>query len=346
MRALFACSLPIRSLLLLSASATLFLTTTSASGGAQAPDNRAGYDKAARATVIHPAVVYLSADADSQKVSEVTPGHEVVVTERSGPWVKVFANTDLQDKTEDEPEFGEQEIVTPASGWIRDKGVISPATPNGDVLLYGVAAGLEDEASQPHAPKGADTAAHLLYRRVVEYFPRSPLAAESAWRAADVRWQIERRDVSTLPSAKEQDAYLRPQIYEGEMKKVLKSYPGTKFAAMAAYEMIDNKLCGDWQGLPKCPEMEAGLYERYAKQFPDGPKTAEALYNAAYREGVAVTMYTVDGNKRRADAAASRTQALAEEMRARFPQSDFGARAESVAYRVEQGIAVYGSDRD
>ena len=314
--------------------------------GAQGNDSRAGYDRAARATVVHEANVYLSADGDSQKVAEVGPGHEVVVTEHNGPWVKVFANTDIKDATEDQPDFSDDETVTPASGWIRDKGVVAPSTPNGDVILFGAAAGMEDEASQPHAPKGAAGAAHLLYRRVAEYFPQSPLAPEAAWRSADVRWQIDRRDVSTLPSAKEQDAYLRPQIYEGEMKKVMKGYPGTKFAALAAYELLDNKLCGDWQGLPKCPEMEAGLYERYAKQYPDSPKAAEALYNATYREGVAVTMYSVDGNKKRADAAAAKTQGLAEEVRTRFPQSDFGARAQSVAYRVQQGIAVYGSDRD
>ncbi len=312
----------------------------------QTENAKAGYDKAARATLLHNATVYLSADAESQKVSEVTPGHEVVVTERSGPWVKVFANTDTRDDAEDQPDFGTDEKVTPASGWIRDKGVITPATSGGDVILYGAAAGMEDEAAQPHAPKGAAAGAHLLYRRVSEYFPQSPLAAEAAWRSADVRWQMERRDVSSLPSAKEQEAYLRPQIFEGEMKKVIKRYPGTRYAAMAAYKMLDNKLCGDWQGLPKCPEMEAGLYEKYAKQFPDGPKTAEALYNAAYREGVAVTMYTVDGNRKRAEAAAAKTQALATESRSRFPQSDFGARAQSVAYRVQQGIAVYGSDRD
>ncbi len=314
--------------------------------GAQTQNAKAGYDKAARATLLHDANVYLAADAESQKVSEVTPGHEVVVTERSGPWVKVFANTDVQDDSEDQPDFGGDDKVTPASGWIRDKGVISPSTPNGDVLLYGAAAEMEDQASQPHAPKGAAAGAHLLYRRVAEYFPQSTLAPEAAWRAADVRWQIEKRDVSSLPSAKEQEAYLRPQIFEGEMKKVMKLYPGTKFAAMAAYEMIDNKLCGDWQGLPKCPEMEAGLYEKYAKQYPDSPKAAEALYNAAYREGVVVTMYEVDGNKKRAEQAAAKTQGLAAEVRARFPGSDFGARAQSVAYRVEQGIAVYGSDRD
>ncbi len=324
------------------------LALASSTASAQVRSNIAGYDRAARATVVHDANVYLAADADSQKVSEVTPGHEVVVTERSGPWVKVFANTDTQDDADSEaqPDFGGDDKATPASGWIRDKGVITPSTPNGDVLLFGLAAGMEDEAAQPHAPKGAAAAAHLLYRRVAEYFPQSPMAPEAAWRSADVRWQIERRDVSSLPSAKEQEAYLRPQISEGEMKRVIKSYPGTKYAAMAAYEMLDNKLCGDWQGLPKCPEMEAGLYEKYAKQFPDGPRTAEALYNAAYREGVAVTMYQVDGNKKRAEAAAARTQGLAADVRAKFPQSDFGARAQSVAYRVEQGIAVYGSDRD
>ncbi len=339
---------PLRPALLLLAAVAAAAVTGIGPGAllAQANDAKAGYDKAARATVLHEATVYLSADADSQKVSAVTAGHEVVVTERSGPWVKVFANTDTQDDAEDQPDFGGDEKVTPASGWIRDKGVISPTTANGDVILYGAAASLEDEAAQPHAPKGAAAAAHLLYRRVAEYYPQSPLAAEAAWRSADVRWQMERRDVSSLPSAKEQDAYLRPQIFDGEMKKVVKRYPGTKYAAMAAYEMLDNKLCGDWQGLPKCPEMEAGLYERYAKQFPDGPKTAEALYNAAYREGVAVTMYAVDGNQKKADAAAAKTLALAADARARFPQSDFGARAQSVAYRVQQGIAVYGSDRD
>jgi hypothetical protein len=308
--------------------------------------DKAGYDRAARATLLHEAVVYVASDPDSQRVSLVTPGHEVVVVERSGPWVKVFANTDIEDDAENKPEFGDDDNVTPASGWIRDKGVVGPTTPNGDAILYGAAANLEDEASRPNARKGAANAAHLLYRRVAEYFPQSPLAAEAAWRSADIRWQLEKRDVSSLPSAKEQDAYLRPQIFDGDMKKVIKSYPGTKYAAMAAYEMLDNKLCGDWQGLPKCPEKESELYQKYAKEFPDGPKAAEALYNATYREGVVVTMYAVQEDKKKADAAAARTQALAEEMKAKYPQSDYTARVVSIAYRVQQGIPIYGNDRD
>lgn len=327
-------------------SAAVLLVGSSAAFCQKSKDKAAGYDRAARATVLHAANVYVGPDADSQRVSVVTPGHEVVIVERSGPWVKVFANTDVEDDAEDKPDFGDDENVTPASGWIRDKGVVGSTTPGGDTILYGSAANLEDEAAQPRAPKGAAAAAHLLYRRAAEYYPDSPLAAEAAWRSADIRWQLEKRDVTSLPSAKEQDASLRPSIYEGEMKRLVKRYPGSKYAAMAAYEMLDNKLCGDWQGLPKCPEMEAGLYEKYAQQFPDGPRSAEALYNAAYREGVVVTMYTVEDNKKKADGAAAKTQVLAQELKAKYPQSDYAARAASIAFRIAQKIPIYGNDRD
>jgi outer membrane protein assembly factor BamD (BamD/ComL family) len=130
------------------------------------------------------------------------------------------------------------------------------------------------------------------------------------------------------------------------MKRVIKNFPGGKYAAQAAFAMLDNKMCGDWQGLPKCPEMETGLYEKYAAQFPDGPKTAEALYNAAYRQGVLVTMYTVEENRKKAEAASAHTQSIAQELKLKFPQSDYAARAASIAYKVQQGIAIYGNDRD
>src|SRR6266436_7449401 len=327
--------------------AVAMLLTTGSAVGQKAQKN---YDRAARATVLHDANVYVASDADAQKGSLVTPGHEVVVVERSAPWVKVFANTDVgDDANEDDrnkPEFSDDANVTPASGWIRDKGVVGPTTAGGDAILFGSAANFEEAAEHPHAPKGAAGAAHLLYKRVAEYFPDSPLAPEAAWRSADIRWQLEKLDASTLPSAKEQEAYLRPQLYEGQMKRVIKRYPGTKYAAMAAFDLLDNKLCGDWQGLPKCPEMETGLYQKYAQQYPDGPKSAEALYNAVYRQGVVVTMYAVQEDRKRSQAAAQRTQALAQELKERYPKTDYAARGESIAFRVSQGIPIYGSERD
>jgi hypothetical protein len=314
----------------------------------QGPKDKAGYDRAARATVLHEANVYVTAEADAQRLSSVTPGHEVVVIQRSGPWIQVFANTDVEESDEQsKPEFSDDsDTTTPASGWIHDKGVVGPSTPGGDAILYGAAANFEAEAAEPHPPKGAAMAAHLLYERVADYYPQSPLAPQAAWRAADIRWQLDKEDISTLPSAKEQEAYLRPQIYEGAMKKVMKMYPGTKYAALAAYDMLDNKLCGDWQGLPKCPEMEAGLYEKYAQRYPDGPKAAEALYNATYRQGVAVTMYNVQDDRHRSQEAAQRTVALAQELKEKYPNSDFAARAAAIAYKVQQGIPVFGDDRD
>ena len=308
---------------------------------------KAGYDRSARATLIHDAIVYVTADANAQHIAEVTPGHEVVISQHSAEWVRVFANTDIPDARGDqEPEFTDADATSPLAGWIRDKGVVTPQTPGGDAILFGAAATAEAAAAEPHAPADAAQTAHLLYRRVFEYFPQSTFAPEAAWRSADIRWQIDQRDIHTLPSAKEQEAYLRPQVYEGELKGVIKAYPGTKFAAYAAFDLLDNKLCGDWQGLPKCPQMEAGLYEKYAKQYPDGPRTAQALYNAAYREGVAVTMWTVQDDRKRADESAKRVQALADEAHQRFPQADDTARTLSLAYKVQQGIAIYGTDRD
>src|SRR5260370_3546082 len=135
--------------------AVAMLLVTGATEGQKAQKQTQNYDKAARATVLHDANVYVAADADAQKVSLVTPGHEVVVVERSGPWVKVVANTDVgDDANEDDrnkPEFGDDANVTPASGWIRDKGVVGPTTAGGDAILFGAGAKFEQRPERRHA---------------------------------------------------------------------------------------------------------------------------------------------------------------------------------------------------
>src|SRR6185437_3414670 len=312
-------------------------------------NDQSNQDPTARATVLHVANLYVQADSANPPIATITPGHEVAIMGRNGAWVNVFANT---DEHEDQDPDKEPEFKDPAqsnhqfSGWIHDQGVVGPTTPNGDSILFGAAAELEGQAEQPHAPKDAAQEAHLLYKRMVEYFPDSPLAPEAAFRAADIRWQIDKLDNSSLPSAHEQQAYLRPQIYEGDLRKVMKMYPDTPFAARAAYDLLDNKLCGDWQGLAKCPEQETQLYLKYADHYPDGPKSAEALYQAAYRQGVLVTMYSVDEDKKHADQAAQNCQAIADQLKQKYPKSDYAARAQSIAYRVKQGIPIYGTDRN
>lgn len=305
-------------------------------------------DAANRATVLHTANIYAVADAADPPIANVVPGREIVINQRNGAWVNVFGNTDTREEDPDQkPEFTDPNSQpNPASGWMRDKGIVGPRTPQGDALLYGAAADLEAKAAEPHAPKGAADSAELLYRRVWEYFPESTLAAEAAFRSADIRWQIDKADISTLPSAHEQDAVLRPQIYEGELKRVMKNYPNSPDAAKAAFDLLDNKVCGDWQGLPKCPEMETSLYLKYADRYPNGPKSAEALYDAAFRQGSLVTMYLVDDNHKRSEVAAENCASIAARMQKDYPTSDYTQRAASIAFRVQQGISVYGSDRD
>ena len=151
------------------------------------------------------------------------------------------------------------------------------STPNGDKILYGEAVDSEDQASQRRGRRGAAQDAMRLYYRVADYFPTSPLAAQAMYRSADIRWQIEKADVSSRPSAHEREAFSREGMDEQYMKEVMKKFPGTKWADLAAFHLIENKLCGDWQGSSKCPVKEAEMYEKYASEHPQSPASARGL---------------------------------------------------------------------
>ena len=300
-----------------------------------------------RATILRETPLYVEPDTSSQKVDRVQEGRELVVAESSGPWIRVFANTDVEEVNEkDAPIYGHDTVTPPVSGWIQARGVVRETTPDGDKVLMGEAATMEILAEDARGPRNAGQAARLLYRRLVEFFPNSPLAAEAAWRAADIRWQFQKADASRLPSSKERDAYLREQLDDSELKKIIKLYPHSKQADNAAFEMIDNKLCGDWQGQEKCPEKESDYYEKYASEHPDGPRTAQALYQAAYRQAVLGDMYAADGNDKKSDASRNHAKELAGELEKKFATSDYTTRAAALVFKFEQGVAVYGSDRE
>ena len=297
-----------------------------------------------RATALRVTWLYIAPDTGSQKVDRVQIGREMVVAERSGPWIRVYANTDIQETREkDAPEFGSNEAPPPISGWMQARGVVIETTPNGDQVLMGEAANQESLASDPRGPINAARSARLLYRRLVEMFPNSPLASEAAWRAADILWQLQKADASSRPSAKEREPYMRDQMAEDELKKVIKLYPHTRPAALAAF---DNKLCGDWQGTTKCPEKEAEIYQKYADEIPDGPRTAQALYQAVYRQAVLTDMFAADGSDNKSSTAHNNARQLAGRLKDKFPQSDFTARAAALVFKLDEGITVYGIDRE
>ncbi len=299
-----------------------------------------------RATALRVTWLYVSPDKTAQKVGRVQVGREMVVAEKSGPWIRVYANTDIEEAhASDQPVFGASETPPPISGWMEGKGVIIENTPNGDQILMGAGATQEAEASDPRGPANAAQSAHLLYRRLAEMFPNSPLAPEAEWRAADILWQLQKSDFSALPSAKERDPYMRNQMDEDNLKKVIKNYPHTRQADLAEFDLIDNKLCGDWQGSEKCPAKESELYEKYATEHPDSPRAARALYEATYRQAVLSDMYAADDNDKKQDEARNRAHDLLARLKDKFPQSDYTWRAAALVYKLDQGVPVYGIDR-
>ena len=300
------------------------------------------------ATVLRSTPLFVAADTSSQRLDVITPGREMVIVEQNGPWLRVFANTDVeQNRAEDAPVFGGDAATPPISGWLQNKGIVSAATPNADNILYGAAAGQEARASSTGpATRAAAQAARLLYARDAELFPNGPHAGESAWRAADIRWQLEKADVYSRPSAHEKEAYLRQQIDESEMKKIIKRFPGSKYADLAAYDMIDNKVCGDWQGSTKCPEKEAEIYQKYADEHPDSPKAAEALFEAVYRLAAAGDIYEGNNDEKKATEDRDHAKAVATHLQQKYPQSDYSARAATLVYQMEQSIPIYGAERD
>ena len=300
-----------------------------------------------RATPLRITVLYVAPDTSSQKVDRIQIGREMVVAEKNGPWLRVYANTDIEEmQTKDAPMFDAHDIPPPVSGWMESKGIVIESTPSGDQILFGEAANQEALASDPRGPANAAQSARLLYRRLTEMFPKSPLVPTAAWRSADIQWQIEKADVSTRPSSKERDPDMREQLDEDELKKIVKYYPHTREADLAAFELLDNKLCGDWQGQPKCPIRESEVYEKYATEFPDGPRTAQALYLALYRHAVLTDMFAADGSDKKADEAHNHAKDLLKHLTDKFPQSDYTARAAAIVFKLDQGVPVYGIDRE
>ena len=294
----------------------------------------AGMAAIERGIIIREAIIYVAPDPSSAKLSNVSRGREVAVTERSPGWANVVATVEVDP---------DQETERNVTGWIVDKGVITAATPDGDKIIFGEAVDSEAEASKRGGRKGAAQDAMRLYARLAEYFPTSPLAAEAAYRSADIRWQIEAIDAATRPSSKESDPSLKYQIDEQYMKKVIKKFPGTKWADLAAYRLLDNKTCGEWAAEAKCPELEANLYIKYVADHQQSPKAPEALYKAAWRYSALIVIYKSNNDGKRAADSTARATSTAQRIITQFPDNtDWSTRAQRLLYMMQNNMPTFG----
>jgi hypothetical protein len=294
---------------------------------------------AERGTIIRKAVLYVAPDVTSAKLATTDRGREAVVLERTPGWIHVIA-TLMDAPYNPDPEAKGERNVT---GWLLDKGYISELTAKGDQILFGEAAECEDEASRSHGRKGAASDAKRLYYKVFDLFPKSPLAGESLYRAADIQWQLDKEDMQSRPSYKAMSPQDRQPIDEQAMRLVHKKFPGTKWADTAAFQMLENKMCGDWAGASKCPEKEAEIYEKYANEHPISPNAAESYYNAAYRWAAAITIYTGEGQSKKIPEAQKRAVEAAQKALGKNTSPEWNAKAERLIYMVEKDVPVYGT---
>jgi len=297
-------------------------------------------------TIITEVEMNVSPDLNSPKLGRATRGRDVpLVMDRTRigqqTWAHVLIVVDVNR---------DAETTRQITGWVLSSVVISTATPKGDQIIFGEAVDSENQAEQRGGRKGAAQDAMRLYYRVYDYWPSSPLAGEALWRAADIRWQLEKADVRLRPSSREISPDARTPIDDENMKLVIKKFPHSKWADQAAYDLIDNKLCGSWKGETHCPEKESELYEKYAREHPQSPKVAEALFNAAWRQAALVQMYGAQHEKESEKARRKATE-LAQEIAAKSPDGDaksvdWKTRALELTYALQQGIPTYNAEAD
>jgi len=302
------------------------------------PSSRAA---ALRGTLVHEETIRVAPSPDAARVGEAGRGHELIIIDTSRDWVHVEAI--LRAPSNEEGATEEEAEGKAITGWVPSRALVSSTMQDGDRIIFGEAADSEDEASRHRGRRDAAQDAMRLYYRLYDLMPASPLAAEALYRAADIKWQIDRSDVMTRPSARQRESYMRAQMKEEWMKLVIKKYPGTKWADLAAFRLIENKLCGDWEGIAKCPDKEADLYENYAKDHPQSPAAAEALYNAAWRRAALIEIYKIEPNQKKAAESKDRALALAQRVVSQYGQSDWAYRTQRLIFYIQQGIATYGN---
>src|SRR5271155_3199618 len=299
---------------------------------------------ALRGTLVSEEAIRVSPSTDAAKLVEVGRGRELIIIENGRDWVHVQAI--LTQPSHDEGATEEEEEGKTVTGWVPARAVVMATTQDGDRIIFGEAADSEDQASRRRGRRDAAQDAMRLYYRVYDLMPASPLAAEALYRSADIRWQLDRTDVMTRPSAQERQSYMRGQMKEEWMKLVIKKYPTTKWADLASFRLLENKLCGEWEGFAKCPDKEADLYENYAKEHPQSPAAPEALYNAAWRRAALIEIYKTEPNQKKSAESKDRALALAQKLVSQYGQSDWALRTQRLIFYIQQGIPTYGNTAD
>lgn len=209
-----------------------------------------------RAVVTNDQRLYREARVESKTVGRIAVGEDATVIGREGTLLRITLP-------------GER------SGWTLANGiVVLDDNPRAAALLYEAA----NEVARAESVE-AWSAAARLFRKAATAASTGPYAPDAAWRAAELAWRAEHRRTGRISDAIK------------ELEAVTRLFPKTRAAARAAYLLLRNELCEQWEGTPGCPLAEIGLISRYLEQYPDSEHAAELRYAIAYRHAALVEIY-------------------------------------------------------
>ncbi|MGH9392531.1 MAG: hypothetical protein ACRD1E_00030 [Terriglobales bacterium] len=271
-----------------------------------------------KAVALAPAQLYLSPDASSSKLGEVRPGMEIGIQSASGAFVQIFAGV---------------------SGWMANHGYVKLDDPQAPELIFGAGVGFETQAESGSGQDQAALDAARLYLSIYSDFPASARAAEALYRAAEIRWELK---LSQMPRRRTPEERQFPD--DMLLRRVEAKFPNSPWAARAAYQLIiEHFTCGDWTEKPQCVEKEIDRYRDYVNKYPSGPYSAEAAYDALYRQGIAWTLYLRPGPRHDQGKAEQYQRALAQQADAiarAYPGTDWAAQAALLAFNAAHGIPL------
>jgi hypothetical protein len=228
---------------------------------------------------------------------------------------------------------------------MESKGIVIETTPNGDQILMGEAANQESLASDPRGPPTPPKAPACSIAAWLKCSPTPRSCPSRMARRRHPQWQLQKADASTRPSAKERDPYMRDQMDEDELKKIIKLYPHTREADLAAFELIDNKLCGDWQGSPKCPKKKPSS----TRNTPPNSLTAPAPRRPSTRPSTArpssTTCLPPTAATRKPTRPTTTPKTLASTSQT-SSRSPITPASRAIVFKLDQGVPVYGIDRE
>lgn len=84
----------------------------------------------------------------------------------------------------------------------------------------------------------------------------------------------------------------------------------------------------------------------YVKDHPQSPAAAEALYDAAWRWSALIQIYKTEDQQKKSVDAKSRAISLAQRVASSYPQSDWGSRAQTLLYLVQQDVPTWGNQQE